>query len=345
MANTPLCEQLVGTRGFSDKSMIPPPSERGNNVIQFELTTGCSHGRCTFCDMYDQSSYGEKSIDDFERHVNQVLDFITKYKRVSVFNHIESRVFIGAGDALGVDNEKFIEACEIIKKTFSKRKQTFFRPDRLAVYGSVKNILKKDENYMNRFREIDGFIDKVVYVGLESGSDQVLKVVNKGNTQDEAVKAGIILRQTGILNSTMIMPGLGGEAYSKEHIRETARVLNETKPKWVTFMGLTVKKGTPYETWIKKQEQLSQNRNLTPYETVEQTAQIIERLNFKTQIGIYGYDVHEGFCSNPINISPQRIYDKSDASGVANALRILLHHSNLDTRSIPKKVFDFFVSQ
>lgn len=201
---------------------------------------------------------------------------------------------------------------------------------------------------MKEFHNIGCYIDKVVYVGLESGSDKVLKVVNKGNTQSEAVEAGAILTQARVSNSTMVMPGLGGRAYFREHVRETARVLNETQPKWITFMGLKVKKGTPYETWIKRQEQQNQNRNLTPYETVEQTAQIIERLNFETQIGVHGYNVHEGFCSNPISLEPRRIRGgvyysySSSAIRVANELRRELKNSNLDDRPLPRKIFDFF---
>ncbi len=338
MANVPLCERLIGTYGFSDKPMAPPPSESRSEGIQFELTTGCNHGRCTFCDMYSQIGYNEKSIEEFSRHVNLVLDFVAK-ERQAKYAFMRPRIFIGAGNALSVDNKKFIEACQtIIQALYDK--EFFTRTVRLSTYGRVKDVLGKGEEYMSRFKNVDhdkrGRIsEKIVYVGLESGSNNVLRIINKGNTQDEAVKAGEILRWTSIGNSTMVMPGLGGMANFEDHVRETARVLNETRPFWVTFMGLDVKKGTPYETWIKRQEQLNQNRNLTPYEIVEQTAQIIEQLDFPTNIGIYGDDIHEGLCRNPINLPRRKIYERIGTMGapssqnLAKELRSLLRRSKL----------------
>jgi radical SAM superfamily enzyme YgiQ (UPF0313 family) len=323
MANIPLCERLIGTYGYSDRHMCPPPSESKSENIQLELTTGCSYGRCTFCDMYDQPNYGEKSIKDFSRHTDQVLDFIV-YERQAKDAFMRPRIFIGAGNALSVDNEKFIEACQIVIQALHHR-DFFTRPVRFSVYGRVKDVLGKGIEYMSKFKHLDtdytGLLStKVVYLGLESGSDKVLKTINKGHTQDEAVEAGDILYQTRVLNSTMIIPGLGGKAYFEEHVKETARVLNAIRPYWVTFMGLDVKRGTPYEVWMKKQEQQNKNRNLTPYEIVEQTAQIIARFNFPTKIGIYGDDIHEGLCHNPINLEPQRIKDSNDAFNLARRL-------------------------
>lgn len=73
--SVPYCEVLSGKKGFSRKPMSPPPSEVGSNVIQFELTEGCSHNKCTFCNMYNNSNYSVRSLKSFKDHVDSVLDF------------------------------------------------------------------------------------------------------------------------------------------------------------------------------------------------------------------------------------------------------------------------------
>lgn len=318
MPNEPYCEKLIGKMGYSDKHMVPPPSERGSNVVQFELTTGCSHGRCTFCDIYDGPNYNEKNLESFKKHVDSVMEFVSR-------KNIVDRVFIGAGNALNVDNEKLVEAGNYICEAFEKK---CLVTHRLSVYGNTQDILKNGYEGMKNLSGIMGYYDhpeKLVYWGLESGNDEVLKIAGKGYDSNQAVEAGEILRAANIENSTMVMPGLGGIAYFNQHIEDTVRVLNESRPKYITFMGLQIKPNTPYETWIKRQEELNKNRNLTPYEISEQTAQIIEKLNFETTVGVHGDDIHEGFCINPVSVGGVYLCNKDRAELVAQALKRKLY--------------------
>ncbi len=312
MPNIPYCERLIGRKGFSREHMVPPPSERGPHVVQFELTTGCSHGRCTFCNIYDGPNYKEKKIEIFKAHVHSVMNFVSN--KTTIY-----RAFIGAGNALNVDIEKLIEASSHINEVFKKNG---FDLIRLSVYGNTQDILKKGREGMEDFRRSGrSYPKKLVYWGLESGNSEVLKIAGKGYDSDQVARAGEILNRGNILNSTMVMPGLGGMSYFNKHVEDTARILNETRPDWITFMGLQIKPNTPYEIWMKKQEELNQNCNLTPYEVSEQTAQIIEKLNFPTIIGVHGYNIHEGFCINPVPIGSKRINNNDEARIVATELR------------------------
>lgn len=337
MANTPYCDKLIGRKGFSKKPMIPPPSERRFNVVQFELTTGCNHGRCTFCDMYGgPENYEEKTIEDFRRHVDLVMPYFSKKTTYGY----ASRAFIGAGNALSVDSNKLAQVVEYIHYSFKK---TYLELSRLSVYGNTLDILKKGWDGMENFKYGDhNSSKKLIYWGLESGSNEVLKIAGKGYDSNQAVRAGKILQSVGILNSTMIMPGLGGVAYFDKHVEETTRVLNETRPKWITFMGLKIKPNTPYEVWIKRQEKLHENWSLTPSEIVEQTAQIIERLDFPTKIGIHGDYIHEGFCVNPIPMRSTPINDIHDARSLAFHLRDEINYQELNGSPPKKGFFDFF---
>jgi radical SAM superfamily enzyme len=84
-----------------------------------------------------------------------------------------------------------------------------------------------------------------VHVGMESGSDRVLKLVNKGASAEKHVQAGQLAVQSGLTLSEYIMPGLGGREHSREHALETARVLNQIDPQYIRLRSLQVIPGTP----------------------------------------------------------------------------------------------------
>lgn len=321
----PYCEILQGKRGFSDKPMIPPPSEKGSNVIQFELTQGCSHNRCTFCNMYTDSVYSVKSLEAFKKHVDSVLDFLPRRPNVS-------RIFVGSGDALSVDTEKLVQATQYSLHALYKK--IGMTPNRLAVYGNTMDILKHGMSGMSEIRcggtcrgkcSQDFFGTRigvdVVYWGLESGNSEVLKIAGKGYNMSQALDAGEILNYSKTKISVMVMPGLGGKLYFDKHVKDTVAVLNNCEPEWITFMTLKAHPDTPYSMWMNQQEKNKQNRPLTPSETIEQMAQIIERLDLRTRIGIHGDDVHQKFCINPVTIGSKQVYDRSDCRQIAKYIR------------------------
>ena len=333
MPKIPYCEKLIGTMGYSDKPMIPPPCERGPNAVQFELTTGCSHGRCTFCDMYGGvDNYREKSLAEFKEHVELVLRSIKPETRLE-------KIFIGGGNALTVDTEKLSAAIQYSAQSLVG---VGYRPRKISIYGNTLDILKHGNEGMGVLKsKKNEFGLEMVYWGLESGNDEVLKIASKGYDSNQAVKAGKILKKSHYDSSIMIMPGLGGMAYFDKHVRDTVRVLNHTRPHWITFMGLKIKPNTPYETWMKRQEELNKNRNLTPYEVCEQTAQIIEKLDFPTSIGIHGDDVHEGLCFNPVHMGIKHVHYEGRKRLTAEDFRYNMSWIFGELPTSKKRIFDF----
>lgn len=320
------CEKFAGKYGFSARPMNPPPAETASNVIQFELTTGCSHDRCTFCTMYEKKSYSEKSLDEFGSHVGQVLNRLSLRERSRL-----ERIFIGGGNALGVDTEKLTMATQYALSAVYVLSRHL--PRRVAVYGNTNDILHKGRLGLkevncggtcstrcsvHRFGDRRGI--EVVYWGLESGDDAALRVGGKGYDHNRAMHAADILRGSQVRSSIMVIPGLGGIAHSEGHVRNTAQVLNHARPEWVTFMGLVQEEGTPYARWMAREQESGSNRPLTQAEIVEQTAQIIERITVSTNIGVHGTDVHERQY-NPVPIGVDSIsYDRT-GSDVARRLR------------------------
>jgi len=327
-------QKLAGQYGYPVAPMNPPPAEKSPNVVQFSLTQGCSHGRCTFCTMYrrDGQEFKMKSLPEFKSHVDQVLAYLKKHP--GELRQID-RIFLGAGNALHADVDLLLQASQYALKAVKLAVPGNPIPRRLAVYGNTKDILEKDRDmrllrcggtcgWMGGKCSIDSLGEKrgvdVVYWGIESGSDKVLKIAGKGYTQDQAAQAGQILQSADVRPSVMIMPGLGGIAHSEDHVYDTAMLLNYVRPEWTTFIGLKINDGTPYAKWMEREEAENRNRRMTPAEMAEQTARIVELLNFPTSVGVHGDQVHT-FGHNPVTIGVAKIEDGYGARRVARQIR------------------------
>lgn len=323
----PICELLRGQLGYSVIPMNPPPAEKKLNALALSITDGCSHNACTFCTMYRNGSYHEKSIEEFRDHVDRVGDWYAA-NRATVGT--PNRIFLGAGNALAVETEKLVEATQYAM--IRLKADSGEVPRRLAMYGNAQDVLEHGDRGMKKLRcggvcfacSIDTLGTRrgleVLYLGLESGNNNVLRLAGKGYTKDQAIAAVETLRYAKVRASIMVMPGLGGVEHSEGHVADTADVLNMANPEWITFIGLKIWPGTPYRKMMERAESRSANRRLNNLEIVEQTAQIIERLDVRTTVGLHGGDVHT-FGENPIALGAHQIYDNYDARVLADQLR------------------------
>jgi radical SAM superfamily enzyme YgiQ (UPF0313 family) len=330
----PYCDINAGRLGYSTRAMNPPPAEKKRNVIQFELTEGCSHNSCTFCNMYNETPFRVKSIRAFKKHVDAVISSIPLTRLFEI-----ERIFIGSGNALSADTNLLLEATQYA--LLRTKKATGKIPKRLSIYGNTQDILKKGRSKLLNWLErseldklncggvcnscsVDHLGSKrgvdVLYWGVESGNSDVLKMAGKGYDKTEALEAANLLMEAGMRPSIMIIPGLGGIKYFDAHIEDTIYLLNHSNAEWITFIGLNAAEKTPYSQMINREELNGTNRNLTPAEIVEQTARIIRGLDIETRIGVFGKDVHS-FGYNPIPIGSHEINSGSDARRAASILR------------------------
>ncbi len=322
---SPVCDRLAGELGYPIDAMNPPPAEKKPNVLALALTTGCSHGFCTFCTMYDKGRYTEKSLPEFKAHVDLVANWYEKNQVV-----IPDRIFIGAGNALHVETGKLLEATQYALVRLLQHSGNV--PRRLAMYGNTNDIVSKGAENLFHLRcggtcgacSIQKLGTRrgleVLYWGAESADDEALKLGGKGCTSDNTFTAAYNLRDARIRPSMMIMPGLGGEACDDGHVNNTARLLNYAFPEWITFIGLTIWPDTPYDRMMKQAEQRNTNRALTQAEITEQTARMIEQLDIETTVGVHGSDVHR-FGKNPTSLGAVKINDNHDARALADKLR------------------------
>lgn len=200
-----------------------PPSEAYSLIVQ--ATIGCSHNKCTFCDMYKEKRFRVRRLDETLADFDRAR---AAYRRVD-------RIFLADGDALMCRAEHLAEILRYIRKTFPEC-------ERVTSYGSPASILVKTQEELN---ELHALGLEMVYLGLESGSDEVLRRVNKGETAAEIVRAGQMVRAAGMKLSVTAIAGLGSTELSEEHAVQTAKALSAMRPEYIGLLTLLFELPTP----------------------------------------------------------------------------------------------------
>lgn len=213
-----------------------PPSEAASLLIQ--VTIGCSHNKCTFCAMYNKKKYRERSIQEISEDIYKARDWYQK------IGEQPKRVFFCDGDALGADTSLLLKASHIVNNTFPEL-------DRIGVYATCENILEKSVEELSLLSKNK---INIAYLGLESGSDEVLSMIVKGNDSKEMVQASKKIIQAGFKLSVICMLGVGGRALSKIHCSETSKVVSQMSPDYFSFLTTTVVPNTPYHRAVEKKE-------------------------------------------------------------------------------------------
>ncbi len=226
-----------------------PPSEAYSLIVQ--ATVGCSNNSCKFCDMYKEKSFHIRPLDDV------LFDFDLARR---AYPHIE-RVFLADGDAMARKSGDLIKILEHIKKTIPEC-------ERVTSYATPQSLLfTKTEDELSALRQA-GLA--MVYVGLESGSERILKLMDKRVTPMQTAEACIKAKNAGIAVSVTAISGLGGRELSNEHAVETGRVLSVIKPEYIGLLTLMVEDGTPLADWVRDGsfELLNANEVLTETRTM-----------------------------------------------------------------------------
>jgi radical SAM superfamily enzyme YgiQ (UPF0313 family) len=203
-------------------SIFRPPSEAFSLILQ--VTIGCSHNRCTFCGTFREKEFRIKTFDEIKTDVEVVYPY---YKDID-------RIFLADGNALIIPTPDLLKILELLYSTFPKL-------TRVGVYGSPSDLLKKSVDELKRLREAGLGI---VYLGLESGSDKILKRVCKGALAKHMITGVTKVKDAGIKISVIMILGLGGKEHSTEHATESARVLNAMDPDYIGALTLMVVEGT-----------------------------------------------------------------------------------------------------
>ncbi|MHB1315354.1 MAG: radical SAM protein [Christensenellales bacterium] len=205
-----------------------PPSEAYSLLIQ--ATIGCSHNKCAFCSMFRGKTFSMRKIED-------VLEDIEEARKI--YPRIE-KIFLTDGNALVLPTDYLVQLLTKIKDLFPECL-------RVTVYASAPDILRKSGEELALLR---GLGLAMVYVGLESGNEEILKHVNKGTTAASIVEAVQKAKAAGIKTSVTVISGLGGIENSHAHAVDTAKAVTAMDPDYLGLLTLTVERGTPMYDWI-----------------------------------------------------------------------------------------------
>lgn len=203
---------------FYDMPLFRPPSEGDNLIVQ--ATLGCSYNQCSFCSMYKSKQYVARSLD-------------------TVFTHIDAlarqwpdahRVFLADGDAFALPTEQLAAIA-------AKLAATFPNLQRISAYATPLNLLRKSPEELARLKAAKL---NLLYLGIESGSAEVLRRVAKGITPERLAEAILKARAAGLKLSATVILGLGGKAWSDDHAAATAALINQAPPHYLSTLQLTL---------------------------------------------------------------------------------------------------------
>lgn len=201
--------------------LFRPPGEANSVILQ--VTLGCSWNGCSFCEMYQSKQFRVKD----ER---QVLEEIMEMGKI--FQGVR-KVFLADGNAMVLSTGRLLKILAAIEKSFGPR-------IRVSSYALPRDVLAKTGTELIELRTA-GL--ELIYVGIESGDDEVLEMVNKHETAASTVEGLLKAGEAGITSSVMIVNGLAGKKYSRQHAIHSAEVVNRIQPRFFSTLVLTLPYG------------------------------------------------------------------------------------------------------
>lgn len=235
-----------------------PPSEAYSLIAQ--VTIGCAHNKCSFCSMYKDKKFKIKNLGEVYEDLYEARKL---YKSVK-------RIFLADGDA-------FVLSFDQLKDILNKIKELFPECERVSSYAAPKDILRKSEEEITALKE---FGLKMLYMGIESGSDSILKDINKGVTSSDIIEAGKKAKDSGMKLSVTLISGIGGKDKLLENAIESAKVINAVEPDYLGTLTLMIEPNTPMHKAVKS----GKFQILNPDEAMFEMRELIKNINVKNCI-------------------------------------------------------------
>ena len=227
-----------------------PPSEAYSLLVQ--VTIGCSHNKCTFCNMYKEKQFRVRKQEEVLEDLAWAREH---YRRVE-------RFFLCDGDALCLANRKLLVILDYIRQHFPEC-------ERVTTYGRATDVLRKTDEELRELRE-HGI--EMVYLGAESGSQKVLEKINKGETREELIEGVQRLEAAGIKTSVTFISGLAGPDDWEEHAVETGRMIAEMNASYVSLLTLMLQPPAP----LLEDYRQGRFKLLTPEEVLAETCLMLQ---------------------------------------------------------------------
>ena len=257
---------------FVRPDIIRPPSEHASYYLP--LTSGCSNNSCTFCN-FSFTHLGLRDLEDVKEEIDTMSVYMNSRMWVAgqpriVYAILQGwdgrKVFLQDGDALVYPYPKLLEALKYLN-------QKLPRIERIASYATPQDILRRSVDELKALKEQKLGI---LYMGVESGDDDVIRKIKKNVTHDQMVEAAKKVKEAGILLSVTVILGLGGVSGSEKHVSETARILTEMDPDYAGALTLTLVPGTE----LYKEVERGEFDLITPFDSLRELKGIVEKASF-----------------------------------------------------------------
>ncbi len=235
-----------------------PPSEARSLI--FQLTDGCSWNSCTFCEMYTSKKFKMKKEKDIFDEIDIMAPYSSQIRKV----------FLADGNAMVLSFDKLMNILEKLNDTFPKL-------NRISIYALPQDIISKTE------KELKALFDaglKLLYTGIETGDDELLTLVKKGETSHSTIEALVRAKNSGMRLSVMILNGLGGKQYSEQHALNSARVVNEIQPEFLSTLVLSFPFGIDHF----KKRFLGHFEEMNKYDLISEMGNFISELELQNTI-------------------------------------------------------------
>ncbi|MUP37740.1 radical SAM protein [Labilibaculum euxinus] len=197
--------------------LFRPPSEAHSLIIQ--VTLGCAWNKCAFCEMYSSKQFQARKEEDIFADIQSMSPYSNHYRKV----------FLADGNAMVLSFDK-------LSRILDQLNTTFPRLTRVSAYAIPKDIEAKTDKELQILAE-KGL--KLLYVGIESGDDELLKAIDKGENFESTCHALQRARKAGIKLSVMILNGLGGKTFSQQHALNSAKLINKIQPEFLSTLVLS----------------------------------------------------------------------------------------------------------
>lgn len=244
---------------FYNEPLYRPPAEANSIIIQ--VTLGCSFNKCTFCTMYESKQFKIRTIEDIFKDIDYASDYLNDVPKM----------FLADGDAMSLETSYLIQILDYAYEKLPKLR-------RVSVYASAFNLYDKtlEELKLLKSHGLD-----LIYYGIESGSYDILKKIQKPISNEKMIKGLNKVSESSIKISATVILGVAGRKFSKEHIKQTASIINQTNINYLSTLQLMLTKQTK-ERFTKNFD--GEFEELNDIEMLEEQKYFLKELNPKNRV-------------------------------------------------------------
>ena len=276
-----------------EQGPIRPPSEASSLLIR--ITRNCPWNKCAFCKTYKRKQFSRRTMEEILQDIDTIAKIVEQLQKYSwdkglggkidgamvndvgsvygfLYYHVAQWLYTDSKNVFLQDANSILLKTEDLVKIIKYLRQALPMVERITTYARANTVARKSLEELQQLNEA-GLIR--IHMGMESGSDVVLKMIQKGISPQQLIDSAQKARAAGISLCMYVMPGLGGKQYSREHALGTAEVINAGNPDFMRFRTTSVLKNTALYDMMERGEFIP----LEEDEIVQEQRLIVESLN------------------------------------------------------------------